>query len=102
MSAAAASSPPPDSPRSVGRPSAGSRDAHRLLGGPNWRERASSWPIQRVGARENGVVSPLDEIVPGLWRFTVTRNGLPPTMTAYALRDGEDTILIDPIVAGGT
>ncbi len=42
-------------------------------------------------------MSPLDEVDPGLWRFTVTRNGLPPTMTAYALRDGEDTILVDPL-----
>jgi glyoxylase-like metal-dependent hydrolase (beta-lactamase superfamily II) len=42
---------------------------------------------------------PLDEAAPGLWRFTVNRNGIPPTMTSYALRDGEDTILIDPLVA---
>src|SRR5436305_3550990 len=47
-------------------------------------------------------MSPLDEVAPGLWRFTVTRNGVPPTMTAYALRDGEDSILIDPLVAGET
>jgi hypothetical protein len=47
-------------------------------------------------------VSPLDEVAPGLWRFTVARNGLPSTMTAYALRDGEDTILVDPLVAGET
>ena len=47
-------------------------------------------------------MSPLDEVAPGLWRFTVTRNGIPPTMTAYALRDGEDTILVDPLVAGET
>jgi hypothetical protein len=47
-------------------------------------------------------VSPLDEVAPGLWRFTATRNGLPRTMTAYALRDGEDTILVDPLVAGET
>ena len=40
---------------------------------------------------------PVDEVAPGLWRFTATRNGLPPTMTAYALRDGEDTILVDPL-----
>ncbi len=45
---------------------------------------------------------PLDEVATGLWRFTVTRNGLPPTMTAYVLRDGEDTILVDPLVAGDT
>jgi glyoxylase-like metal-dependent hydrolase (beta-lactamase superfamily II) len=44
-----------------------------------------------------GAMPPLDEIAPGLWRFTAARNGLPPTMTAYALRDGEDTILIDPL-----
>lgn len=42
---------------------------------------------------------PLDEVAPGLWRFTVARNGLPPTMSAYALRDREDTILVDPLVA---
>jgi hypothetical protein len=42
-------------------------------------------------------MTPLDEVGPGLWRFTVTRNGLPPTMTAYALHDGEDTILVDPL-----
>src|SRR5207253_10484173 len=47
-------------------------------------------------------MSPLDELAPGPWRFTVTRNGMPPTMTAYALRDGEDTILVDPLVAGET
>jgi glyoxylase-like metal-dependent hydrolase (beta-lactamase superfamily II) len=45
-------------------------------------------------------LSPLEELASGLWRFTVTRNGLPPTMTSYALRDGEDTILVDPLVAG--
>jgi hypothetical protein len=45
--------------------------------------------------------SPLEELAPGLWRFTVMRNGLPPTMTAYALRDGEDTILVDPLVTHG-
>jgi hypothetical protein len=43
-------------------------------------------------------VSTLDEVAPGLWRFAATRNGLPRTMTAYALRDGEDTILVDPLV----
>src|SRR3989449_10918740 len=48
------------------------------------------------------MMSPLDEVAPGLWRFTVTRNGIPPTMTAYTLRDGEDTILVDPLVAGET
>ena len=47
-------------------------------------------------------MSPLDEVAPGLWQFTVARNGIPPTMTAYALRDGEDTILVDPLVAGET
>ena len=41
--------------------------------------------------------STLDELAPGLWRWTASRNGLPPTMTAYALRDGEDTILVDPL-----
>src|SRR5712691_6819137 len=47
-------------------------------------------------------MSPLDEIVPGLWRWSVARNGVPPTMTAYVLSDGEDTILVDPLVAGET
>ena len=41
----------------------------------------------------------LEELASGLWWFTVPRNGLPPTMTAYALRDGDDTILVDPLVA---
>jgi glyoxylase-like metal-dependent hydrolase (beta-lactamase superfamily II) len=45
-------------------------------------------------------MTPLDEIAPGLWRVTATRNGLPPTMTGYVLRDGENTILVDPLVAG--
>lgn len=45
---------------------------------------------------------PLHEVAPGLWRFSAPRNGVPPTMTAYVVRDGEDTILIDPLVAGET
>jgi glyoxylase-like metal-dependent hydrolase (beta-lactamase superfamily II) len=47
-----------------------------------------------------GAMYPLEELAPGLWRFTATRKGIPSTMTAYALRDGEDTILVDPLVAG--
>jgi hypothetical protein len=47
-------------------------------------------------------VPPLDEAAPGLWRFGVKRNGIPPTMTSYALHEREDTILIDPLVAGQT
>jgi hypothetical protein len=47
-------------------------------------------------------MSPLEEVAPGLWRWTVARNGLPPKMAAYALRDGEDTILVDPLVSGET
>jgi glyoxylase-like metal-dependent hydrolase (beta-lactamase superfamily II) len=47
-------------------------------------------------------MSPLDQIAPGLWRFTRARNGIPPSMTAYVLRDGEDTILVDPVVRGET
>jgi glyoxylase-like metal-dependent hydrolase (beta-lactamase superfamily II) len=43
------------------------------------------------------MVAPLDEVAPGLWRVTVARNGLPRTMTAYVLRDGADTILVDPL-----
>ena len=45
-------------------------------------------------------VSVLDEVAPGLWQFAVKRNGIPSTMTSYALRDGEDTILVDPLVVG--
>jgi hypothetical protein len=45
-------------------------------------------------------MSPLDELAPGLWRFTRSRNGIPPTMTAYVLRDGGDTIVVDPLVVG--
>src|SRR5438132_9016267 len=45
-------------------------------------------------------MSPLDEVASGLWRFTVTRNGIPPTMTAYALHDDGGTILVDPLIAG--
>jgi hypothetical protein len=45
-------------------------------------------------------MSLLVEIAPGLWRFTVNRNGIPPTMSAYVLRYGEDTILVDPLVTG--
>jgi hypothetical protein len=40
----------------------------------------------------------IDEIAPGLWHWSIQRHGLPPTMNAYALRDGEDTILVDPLV----
>jgi hypothetical protein len=47
-------------------------------------------------------MSHIDEVAPGLWRVTVARNGVPPTMTAYVLRDGEDTILVDPLVARET
>jgi hypothetical protein len=47
-------------------------------------------------------MAPLDEVAAGLWRATVTRNGIPPSMTAYVLRDGENTILVDPLVAGET
>lgn len=45
---------------------------------------------------------PFEEIAPGLWRLTTRRNGLPPTMTGYVLRDGDGTILVDPPVAGET
>ncbi len=61
-----------------------------------------SMDVSATARRDDGVVSPLDEVAPGLWRFTATRNGIPPTMTAYALRDGADTILVDPLVAGET
>ena len=33
-------------------------------------------------------MSPLDEFASGAWRSTVIRSGIPPNMTAYALRDG--------------
>lgn len=44
----------------------------------------------------------LDEVAPDLWRFSAARNGVPPTMTAYVLGDGENTILIDPLMRGET
>lgn len=44
----------------------------------------------------------LAEVAPGLWSWTVRRNGIPPTMSSYALRDGEDTILVDPQTARET
>jgi len=47
-------------------------------------------------------MSPLEEVGPGLWRFSCVRHGVPPTMTAYAVRDGENTILVDPFVRGQT
>lgn len=43
-----------------------------------------------------------EELAPGLWRFTVPRNGIPPTATAYVLRDGDDTIVVDPLVCVGS
>ena len=42
----------------------------------------------------------LDELDRGLWRFSAPRNGVPPTLTSYVLHEGEDTILVDPLVAG--
>jgi glyoxylase-like metal-dependent hydrolase (beta-lactamase superfamily II) len=42
-------------------------------------------------------MSPIDELAPGLWRWTAPRGGIPATMTAYALRDAEGTILVDPL-----
>jgi hypothetical protein len=40
----------------------------------------------------------IDQVVPGLWHWSIQRHGLPTTMNAYALRDGENTILVDPLV----
>src|SRR6266576_2400077 len=34
--------------------------------------------VERTRRRDDGVMSLLDELVPGLWRFTVRRNGIPP------------------------
>ena len=45
-------------------------------------------------------VSVFAEIAPGLWRLTFPRRGVPTTMTGYALRDGGNTIVIDPPVRG--
>ena len=45
-------------------------------------------------------VSAFAEIGPGLWRFTLPRRGMPPTKTGYVLRDGGNTIVIDPPVGG--
>src|SRR5471032_3402704 len=56
--------------------------------------------VRRACGRDDGVMSALDELAPGLWRFTVPRNGIPPNMTGYVLRDGENTILVDPLVRG--
>src|SRR6266566_7364024 len=33
--------------------------------------------VARTRRRDDGVMSLLDELVPGLWRFTVRRNGIP-------------------------
>ena len=40
---------------------------------------------------------PVEELAPGLWSWTAPRGGIPETMTAYALRDEEGTVLVDPL-----
>jgi glyoxylase-like metal-dependent hydrolase (beta-lactamase superfamily II) len=42
-------------------------------------------------------VRPVEQLAPGLWSWTVSRSGIPETMTAYALRDEEGTVLVDPL-----
>ncbi len=46
-------------------------------------------------------MSLLSELAPGLWQLSEARQGIPPTSTGYVLRDGEDTILIDPLPQAG-
>ena len=43
-------------------------------------------------------MAPLDEVAPGLWRFSQARQGIPPMSTAYVLHDDAGTILVDPLV----
>ena len=43
----------------------------------------------------------IDELAPGLWSYSEPRQGIPTTATSYVLRDGEDTILIDPLPHAG-
>ena len=42
----------------------------------------------------------LAQVAPGLWQLTAPRRGRPSTKTGYVLSDGENTILIDPVIAG--
>jgi glyoxylase-like metal-dependent hydrolase (beta-lactamase superfamily II) len=44
-------------------------------------------------------MAPLVEVAPGLWQLTAPRRGRPSTKTGYVLRDGEDTILVDPVIS---
>jgi hypothetical protein len=80
----------------------GKHDAVGIVAVVALTDTATCQPARARRGRDDGLMSPLDELAPGLWGFSVIRNGLPPTMTAYALRDGEDTILVDPLVAGET
>ena len=43
-------------------------------------------------------MAPLDELAPGLLRFSRQRQGIPPMSTAYVLQDDVGTILVDPLV----
>jgi hypothetical protein len=41
----------------------------------------------------------LVEVTPGLWQLTVPRRGRPSTKTGYVLHEGENTILVDPVIS---
>jgi glyoxylase-like metal-dependent hydrolase (beta-lactamase superfamily II) len=45
-------------------------------------------------------VSAFEKVSPGLWSLAFARRGVPPTMTGYVVRDGVDTIVIDPPIRG--
>jgi hypothetical protein len=40
------------------------------------------------------------EVASGLWQLSARRRGQPSTKTGYVLRDGPNTILVDPVIAG--
>src|SRR6476646_3057785 len=68
---------------------------HRVYGlGTRFGENAAA-----AGRPWNHVaMAPLDELAPGLLRFSRRRQGIPPMSTAYVLHDDVGTILVDPLV----
>jgi glyoxylase-like metal-dependent hydrolase (beta-lactamase superfamily II) len=38
-----------------------------------------------------------DEVASRLWRWSAVRKGVPTTSSSYLLREGEDTIVVDPL-----
>lgn len=48
--------------------------------------------------RDDRAVLACEEVESGLWQLTGKRHGRPSTKTGYVLRDGEDTIFIDPLL----